>query len=124
MIGCRSARRATWSRRPSRTAVPSSACAGFAAVWKTATSINVIPLAADRCKFMEDQSLREAYRDLMRLNRQCFEAREFDIAYHCLMAALHSAQELKDIPYLREIEKTAADQLKHIDAHHPEYEHS
>jgi hypothetical protein len=73
---------------------------------------------------MEDQSLREAYRELMRLNRQCFEGREFDIAYHCLMAALHSAQELKDIPYLREVEKTAGDQLKYIDAHHPEYEHS
>ena len=73
---------------------------------------------------MTDQSLRDVYRELMHLNRQCFEAREFDIAYHCLMAALHSAQVLKDISYLREIEKTAGDQLKYIDAHHPEYEHS
>jgi hypothetical protein len=73
---------------------------------------------------MEDQSLRDVYRELVRLNRQCFEASEFDIAYHCLMAALHAAQELKDIPYLREVEKTADGQLKHIDAHHPQYEHS
>ena len=73
---------------------------------------------------MADQSLHDTYRDLIRLNRQCFEAREFDIAYHCLMAALHCAQELKDIPYLREVENTAGDQLRYIDAYHPEYEHS
>jgi hypothetical protein len=73
---------------------------------------------------MEDQSLRDVYRELMHLNRQCFEAREFDIAYHCLMAALHCAQELKDIPYLRDVEKTAGEQLRYIDAHHPQYEHS
>jgi hypothetical protein len=73
---------------------------------------------------MTDQSLRDVYRDLMRLNRECFDARQFDIAYHCLMAALHCAQELKDIPYLRDVEKTADNQLKYIDAYHPEYEHS
>ena len=73
---------------------------------------------------MDQQGLGDAYRDLIRLNRQCFEAGEFDVAYHCLMAALHCAQELKDIPYLREVEKTANEQLKYIDAHHPEYDHS
>ena len=73
---------------------------------------------------MEDQSLRDAYSELMRLNHECLEGREFDIAYHCLMAALHAAQELKDIPYLRDVEKSANDQLKYIDAHHPQYERS
>ncbi|HEY1373207.1 MAG TPA: hypothetical protein VGH50_12105 [Candidatus Binatia bacterium] len=73
---------------------------------------------------MDEETIREFYRDLMRINRECFEGREFDIAYHALMAALHCAQQLKDIPYLREIERIAMEQLKYIDAHHPEYEHS
>ena len=73
---------------------------------------------------MEQQTVRECYRDLMRMNRECFEGGEFDIAYHTLMSALHCAQQLKDIPYLREIEQLANEQLKYIDAHHPEYEHS
>jgi hypothetical protein len=64
------------------------------------------------------------YRDLMQMNRKCFEGREFDVAYHTLMAALHCAQEVKEIAYLQEIERTANEQLKYIDAHHPEYEHS
>ena len=73
---------------------------------------------------MDEQTIRDFYRDLMRMNRQCFEAGEFDIAYHTLMSALHCAQQLKDIPYLREIERIGMEQLKYIDAHHPEYEHS
>jgi hypothetical protein len=73
---------------------------------------------------MESRTLTEIYRDLMRLNHLCREGREFDIAYHALMAALRSAQELKNISFLQEIERTAHEQLKYIDAYHPEYEHS
>ena len=73
---------------------------------------------------MDEQTLRDIYRDLMQMNRKCFEGEKFDIAYHALMAALHCAQELKDIPYLQEIERAANEQLKYIDANHAEYEHS
>jgi hypothetical protein len=73
---------------------------------------------------MDEQKIREFYRDLMRMNRECFEGGEFDIAYHTLMSALHCAQQLKDISYLREIERLANEQVKYIDVHHPEYEHS
>jgi len=73
---------------------------------------------------MEQQTLRDMYRDLMRMNRQSFEGGKFDIAYHTLTSALHCAQELQDTRSLREIERTANEQLAYIDAHHPEYEHS
>ncbi|HKA34292.1 MAG TPA: hypothetical protein VKH64_13810 [Candidatus Binatia bacterium] len=73
---------------------------------------------------MDEQTIRDFYRDLIRINRESFQGEEFDIAYHTLMSALHCAQQLKDIPYLREVERVANEQLKYIDAHHPEYEHS
>ena len=71
-----------------------------------------------------EQALRDLYRRLTAINQEAFTAREYDVAYHALMAALHCAQTLKDAHGLGDIERTAQEQLAWIDSHAPDYEHS
>jgi hypothetical protein len=71
-----------------------------------------------------EQILHKLYHQLMAGNYEAFAVDEYDVAYHALMAALHCAQQLKDVHALEEVERIADEQLREIDAQHPEYQHS
>jgi len=73
---------------------------------------------------MDEAILRSFYRQLVDINRETFEGKEFDIAYHALSAACACAAALNDPQCLEQIQKIAEDDLACIDSHHPEYEHS
>ena len=73
---------------------------------------------------MNTDELHPISKDLIDLNKRTFQAREYDLAYHALMAALHCARSLKHIPYLLHVQQIAKEELVWIDAHDPEYEHS
>jgi hypothetical protein len=69
-------------------------------------------------------SLRALYPRLIALNAEAFAGREYDVAYHVLMAALHCVQRLQDVSGLGAVKRMAEEQLAWIDLHHPEYGHS
>jgi hypothetical protein len=73
---------------------------------------------------INESRLRDFYLRLIEMNRQAFTDGEHDVAYHLLSAALHCAQRLEEIPYLRQIEQTADEQLKWIDETDSGYQHS
>jgi len=73
---------------------------------------------------MDEAILRSFYRQLVDINRETFEGKEFDIAYHALSAACACAAALNDPQCLEQIQKIAEDDLACIDSYHPEYEHS
>ena len=75
-------------------------------------------------KRTNSSNLRTVYSRLFRISEDTFASREYDVAYHALSGALHCAASLKDTKYLKEVERLAGDQLKWIDTHAPEYEHS
>jgi hypothetical protein len=73
---------------------------------------------------MNALQIGDLYRRAIEMNAEAFAAEEYDIAYHALMVALHSAQSLADSECLREVERIATEQLRHIDLERPEYQHS
>ena len=73
---------------------------------------------------MHKEQLEDVFQRAVELNRQTFEGEEYDGAYHALMLALHSAQRLGSVDFLREVEQLATTQLTYIDTHRPEYSHS
>jgi len=58
---------------------------------------------------------------LLDANRDAFEAAQYEVAFHALAAALHAADDLKDLATLRHVQRTARDQGAWIDAHAPEH---
>src|SRR5262245_51304865 len=64
------------------------------------------------------------YSQLIKINQKAIGSGQHDVAYHTLAAALHCAADVEDVKRLGEVERLADEQLKWIDAHHPEYEHS
>jgi hypothetical protein len=73
---------------------------------------------------LEVNELKHIFQQAMLMNRTAFSGEEFDVAYHMLMAALHSAQQLESVEFLREVEELAVEQLTYIDKHQPGYSHS
>lgn len=73
---------------------------------------------------INEVDLGDCYSRLMQLNQETFAGEQYDVAYHVLMAALHCAEALDDVQDLREVKLRANEQLRWIDAHHPEYHHS
>ena len=69
-------------------------------------------------------NLHKLYDHLMDLNRSAFDAGEYDVAYHILMAALHCGESLGDASAVERVEQVATGQLESIDASAPEYQHS
>ncbi len=67
---------------------------------------------------------QDLYSQSIAANLKAFEAGLYDVAYHLLSAALHSAKSLDSDQPLLEVERIATKQLEWIDLHHPEYEHS
>jgi len=73
---------------------------------------------------MDDSKLRDVCLHLIKINQETFHDAEYDIAYHALNGALHSAERLKDLNYLIEVKRSADEQFAWIDVHDPGYEHS
>jgi hypothetical protein len=73
---------------------------------------------------MDERSLTNLYSRLIEINQESFVGEEFDVAFHALSGALHCAENIKDSKYLKEVERLAKEQLKWVDTHNPEYQHS
>ena len=72
----------------------------------------------------EDSDTDSLFSRLMMLNREAFDAGQYNIAYHILMAALHAAQEQRAAQALMTVQRVAEEQLAEIDRRAPAYEHS
>ena len=64
------------------------------------------------------------YQQLLTINEQTFQAGNYNAAYHALTAALYCAQDINSDEPLRNIIKTALQELEWIDQNQPEYEHA
>ena len=68
---------------------------------------------------MEDSGV-DMFEQLIGLNGEAFETRQFEVAYHILDAALHRAYNLKDRQRLHTVATLAHEQGTWIDTHAPE----
>jgi hypothetical protein len=57
---------------------------------------------------------------LLTINRQAFALAQYEVAYHALAAALHSACDDANRDHLREVQTIALRQGEWIDSHSPE----
>ena len=60
---------------------------------------------------MQIEQLEGLFQQALEINRTAFEGREFDVAYHALMAALHCGQSLHSAEHLRKVEELAMNQF-------------
>ncbi len=70
------------------------------------------------------ESERDWFLHLMAINEQAFTAGHYQIAYHALMSALHTAKALGDPVALRRVEQVATAQQDRIDTESPEHRFS
>lgn len=61
------------------------------------------------------------YEDLLRLSRAAHAARQHEVAYHALAAALHAADDGGDVHALAEVIREAEAQIGRIDRETPEH---
>jgi hypothetical protein len=64
---------------------------------------------------------RGEYSSLMAINRQAFARAHYEVAYHALAAALHSACDDQNRDRMRDVQETATRQGAWIDTHRPEH---
>ncbi len=64
------------------------------------------------------------YDQLVRINKEAFEAGMYDAAYHALCSAMHCAQHLESDQALLDIKNKAEEELAWIDLYKPGYEYS
>jgi hypothetical protein len=62
---------------------------------------------------------RDLYTRLLAISHEALEAGHHEVAYHALSAALHYAQNTRDIERLNEVSRTATEQLAYINANAP-----
>ena len=69
---------------------------------------------------MADQhAIIDRYERLMNITDQAFADRQYDVAYHALVAAMHCAEALGDEQRLSIVEQTAQRQREWIDTYDP-----
>ena|SRR5437764_1447707 len=66
-------------------------------------------------------TVRDSYPRLLVINREAFAEAHYEVAYHALAAALHSACDAADQERLRNVQTLATVQREWIDAHRPEH---
>ena len=64
------------------------------------------------------------YEQLVRISQEAFAGGAYDVAYHSLAAAMHSAVDSKKAGELQQIQIIAREQIKRIDLDSPDYGHS
>jgi hypothetical protein len=64
------------------------------------------------------------YDVLMDLSRRAFERRQVEVAFHALSAAAHAAEDDGRMDDLEEVEQTARERLRWLDANHPKHRFS
>jgi len=70
---------------------------------------------------VDHDALVSLYDRLASVNLDAFEAGYFEVAYHALMGALHTAEDLNDEDRLRALSRLAAEQQAGIDAKVPDH---
>jgi hypothetical protein len=70
------------------------------------------------------QAPQSLFDPILALNREAFQAGDYNTAYYLLAAALHAAQGEETGRQLYHVKTIAANQLTWIDIEWPEYEHS
>jgi len=73
---------------------------------------------------MNDDHIREIYRQCLEVNRVTFADGEYGIAYQVLLVALRCGQRLRDLSFLSEVERLAEKESRYLDDHFPECEYS
>ena len=66
----------------------------------------------------------DLFEQTTRLSRKAFAEERYDVSYHLLAAALHCAQDEKNIERLHLVERLAGESLEWIDQFARNYEHS
>jgi hypothetical protein len=70
---------------------------------------------------MPSNDERNLYSQLLVINRQAFTHAHYEVAYHALAAALHSAYDTGDQERLRDVQFIATSQRDWIDTHQPDH---
>jgi len=73
---------------------------------------------------MNDDHIREIYRQSLEINCATFAAGEYGIAYQVLLVALECGQRLRDLSFLGEVQRLAEKESRYLDDHFPECEYS
>ncbi len=73
---------------------------------------------------MDKPTAEDLYAQLIEINQHEFEAGYFNAAYHALMSALYCAERIPSNEPLVQVGKIAIEQIRWIDEHRPDYEHS
>jgi hypothetical protein len=73
---------------------------------------------------VNEHQIGEIYRKILELNRGAFDNGEYEIAYNLLTVALRCGERLGSIEHLKDVERLAEKESRHLDDHHPESEYS
>jgi hypothetical protein len=74
------------------------------------------PLRTDGASEVDtDFSLDKGYEQLLALNQAAFAGGHHEVAYHALMAALHCAEQARDLSRLADVSRRCREQLQAID---------
>ncbi len=73
---------------------------------------------------METATTLELYERFLAINREAFDAGNFDATYYALAGALNCAQSFQADDAIQNVIHIITEQLAWIDEHHPEYNHS
>jgi hypothetical protein len=63
----------------------------------------------------------EMYEHLLVISREAFREGSFEVAFHALCAAMHSAKDKKNVQFLRELLQEAEQHMQLIDAGYPNH---
>jgi hypothetical protein len=66
------------------------------------------------------QTAAQLYENLLHMYRHAFASQRFEVAYHLLAAALHSAEEAENQDWLIEVEMSSKEGQAEIDRAHPD----
>jgi hypothetical protein len=66
----------------------------------------------------------DLFEQIVRISRKAFAEERYDMSYHLLAAALHCAQDEKNLERLHLVERLARESLEWIDENAPNYEYS
>jgi hypothetical protein len=67
------------------------------------------------------ETARDSYSRLLVINRDAFAGAHYEVAYHALAAALHSACDQANQERVRNVQTLATQQRDWIDVHRPEH---
>jgi len=67
------------------------------------------------------ENVRSTYPLLLAINRQAFAHANYEVAYHALAAALHSARDDGNHQRIRDVQTIATHQRDWIDEHRPDH---